>query len=109
VKPRRSNNKRNKSKEVAFKEDKIYLEGKVIETFPGTVFGVEVIRKNNLPPLLIKAALKAMLIKRRVQVIRGDMVMLEIDPEDISSEEKYIKGVIVERKNVERPNPTLTK
>ena|GEM_PF-3158396 len=108
MKPRRSNNKR-KSREVAFKEDKIYFEGKVVETFPGTIFGVEVVRKNNLPPLMIKAALKAMLIKRRVQVIRGDMVMLEIDPEDIASEEKYIKGVIVERKNIDRPAPILTK
>ena len=105
VKGNRVSKRKNRQRGPAvFQDDKIYFEGKVVETFPSAVFGVEVVRKNNLPPLSIKASLKTALKVRRVMVIKGDLVRVEINPEDMSSEEGILKGVIVERFNVERQN-----
>ena len=111
-KPRSSNSsRRRRSKISVLKEDMIYFEGKVVETFPGTVFGVEVVRKAGLPPIVIKASLKAMLIKRRVMVIKGDVVTVEINPEDLAAE-GVIRGTIVERINTNlqfNPAPVAAK
>lgn len=93
------NRRKNRNKQTKLKEEMIYFEGRVVETFPGTIFGVAVVRKAGLAPLIIKASLKAMLIKRRVMVIRGDKVTVEINPEDLATE-GMIRGTIVERINI---------
>ena len=76
----------------------IVFEGRVIETFPGPSFNVEVERKNDLPPIIIKANLKSMLIKRKVLIIKGDIVLVEVNIDDMATEDKVIKGSIVQRK-----------
>jgi translation initiation factor IF-1 len=83
----------------------IYFEGKIVETYPGTVFGVEVSRKNDLAPLMVKCSLKSLLIKKRVRIIKGDKVRVEINPEDMGNGET-LKGIIVERLPIFVPNPT---
>lgn len=94
-KPKSSQNNRRTKKQLTLKEDKIYFDGKVIETFPGTQFGIEIKRRNELPPLIVKCSLKSTLIKRRVMVIKGDEVKVEINPEEMAN--TPIKGTIVER------------
>lgn len=76
----------------------IVFEGKIVETFPGPSFNVEVERKNDLPPIIIKANLKSMLIKRKVLIIKGDVVLVEVNIDDMATEDKVIKGLIVQRK-----------
>jgi translation initiation factor IF-1 len=99
---KKSSRKKNR-RETKFQEDRIYFEGKVIETFPATVFGVEIQRKNGLAPLIVKAGLKTVLKLRKVMIIRGDNVKVEINPEDMASEDGILKGTIIERVNIPRP------
>lgn len=94
-KPKSSKNNKRTKKQLTFKEDMIYFDGRVVETFPGTQFGVEIKRRNDLPSLMIKCSLKPSLIKRRVMVIKGDEVKVEINPEEMAN--TPIRGTIVER------------
>jgi translation initiation factor IF-1 len=79
------------------KEDKIYFDGRIVDTFPSAAFGVTIERKNDLPPLYVKANLKTALKLRRVMIIKGDRVKVELDPIDMASEDGQLKGTIVER------------
>lgn len=74
----------------AFKPDMLYLEGRIFESLPGTRFKVRVERGNNLDDLYIDADLKTVYKLRRMRLIKGDYVTVEIDPsQDLS------KGTIV--------------
>jgi translation initiation factor IF-1 len=106
--PKPRGRKRRNSTVNTAKDDKIYFEGKVVETYPGTVFGVEVSRKNGLAPMFVKAGLKAVLIKKRVMIIKGDAVTVEINPEDMSSNDTTLKGIIVQRVNINLNMPAPT-
>jgi len=87
------------------KEDYIYFDNaEIVETMPGVMFKVKVTRKSldkdkELPPIFIICNLKAKLIKRRVMMIKGDRVTVEVIPSDMyfSQEENILKGTIIER------------
>lgn len=87
------------------KEDFIYFEnGIVVESLPGTTFRVKIDRQgeegNELPPIVLVCSLKTKLIKRRILVIKGDTVVVEVNPADMyyDEENNILKGIIVERK-----------
>jgi len=69
----------------------IYFEGIVVETLPGVRFTVRINRPNGLEPLEIPCITKTSL-KSRVKIIKGDSVVVELDPNDLT------QGTIVERK-----------
>lgn len=75
-----------------FKEDMIYLEGVVTEALPGVRFNVKVERSNGLEPLLIECNTKTLFKVKKIKIIKGDTVIVELDPTDLT------KGTIVERK-----------
>jgi len=95
-----SSNRRRRQYSHSASKDKatVSFEGRVVETFPGPSFNVEVMRKNDLPPIIIKCNLKSMLIKRKILIIKGDFVLVEVNLEDMATEDKIIKGLIVQRK-----------
>ncbi len=85
------------------KEDKIYFDGKVIETLPGTRFKVRVDRNKGLEPLVIDSQIKTMFKVRNIKIIKGDFVTIEVDPEtDIDAEKGITRGVIIQRLNIEK-------
>jgi translation initiation factor IF-1 len=97
------NNKRRRRVAVE-KADKIYFDkGVVIETLPGTQFKVRIDRQGkdgqSLPPIIIVANLKSQLVKARIKVIRGDLVKVEVNPEDMyfNIEQGILKGTIIQR------------
>lgn len=51
-------------------------------------------------PILIICKLKTKLIKRKVMVVKGDRVVVEVNPEDMyfNEEMTHLKGIIIERK-----------
>lgn len=73
------------------KSDKIYLYGKVVDTLPGVRFVVKIERSNGLEPLMLNCLTMAMLKVKKVKIIKGDSVEVEIDPQDLT------KGLIVTR------------
>lgn len=73
------------------KPDKIYFDGKVVDTLPGVKFVVKIERGNNLEPLMLTCQLLTMLKVKKVSIIKGDTVEVEIDPNDLT------KGLIVTR------------
>jgi translation initiation factor IF-1 len=73
------------------KSDKIYLEGVVVDTLPGVKFVVKIERSNGLEPLKLTCQTLSMLKVKRVKIIKGDSVEVEIDPSDLT------KGLIVSR------------
>ncbi len=87
-----SNLKKVKKSKIDFKEDKIYLEGVVIETLPGVRFKVRIDRPNNLDPLVIECNTKTLFKVKNIKIIKGDAVVVELDPTDLT------QGIIVERK-----------
>lgn len=86
-----SNHRRKRAK-TNFKEDKIYLEGVVTETLPGVRFNVKVERANNLEPLFMECSTKTLFKLKNIKIIKGDSVVVELDPKDLS------QGTIIERK-----------
>ncbi len=92
------------------KEDFIYFEdGVVVESLPSTTFKVRVKRltkdkitgeNKELEPMTIICHLRTKLIKRRVQIIKGDNVVVEVNPMDMffDEENNILKGTIIERK-----------
>jgi translation initiation factor IF-1 len=84
------NNNRRKRKVFKKNDEKIYFEGVVVDTLPGVRFKVKIDRKT-LEPLMLECMLKSLLKVKKVKIIRGDFVTIEIDPTDLS------KGVIVSR------------
>lgn len=107
MKKKPSSSRRRKKVSTNFKDEMIYFEGKVIETFPGTVFGVEILRKNDLPPLFIKASLKSFLKKRRLMIIKGDKVRVEVNPLEITPDTEVLKGTVVERMMTDNYRPPV--
>jgi translation initiation factor IF-1 len=88
-----SNKSKSKTaKKTKFKDNMIYFEGKVVETLPGVRFVVRIERPNGREPLEITCSTKTSLIKSRVKIIKGDSVVVELDPNDLT------QGTIVERK-----------
>ncbi len=83
---------RNKKRKPLYekKEDKIYFDGIVSEALPSVRFKVKIIRKN-LDPLILECQTKSILKVKRVKIIKGDNVTIEIDPTDLT------KGLIVSR------------
>jgi translation initiation factor IF-1 len=79
------------TKKTKFKDNMIYFEGIVVETLPGVRFTVRINRPNGLEPLEIPCITKTSL-KSRVKIIKGDSVVVELDPNDLT------QGTIVERK-----------
>jgi len=73
------------------KEDKIYLEGVVIESLPGTRFNVQVNRPN-LEPLVVLCNTRTFFKVTKIKILKGDKVEIEIDPN-----QDLTKGTIVER------------
>jgi translation initiation factor IF-1 len=87
------------------KQDLIYFDDAVvIETLPGTQFKLKVELQNNnpenpKPPIQLIASLKTKLIKKKVLIIKGDRVTVEVNPTDMyfDEETKILKGLIIER------------
>lgn len=104
-----NNNHRRKRSREPRKEDHIYFEnGSVIEALPSAQFKVKVKRltkdKNTgenveLEPIVLVCHLKAKLIKRRVMIIKGDTVVVEVNPTDMyfDEDQNILKGFIIER------------
>ena len=70
-------------KKTKFKDDMIYLQGRVMEALPGVRFVVRIERPNGLEPLEITCSTKTSL-KSRVKIIKGDSVVVELDPNDLT-------------------------
>ena len=84
-----------KSKKVQknkLKENMIYLEGTVIETLPSVRFIVRIDRPNGLEPWELTCNTKTFFKSRNIKIIKGDKVVVELDPNDLT------QGTIVERK-----------
>ena len=79
------------TKKTKFKDNMIYFEGIIVGTLPGVRFTVRINRPNGLEPLEIPCITKTSL-KSRVKIIKGDSVVVELDPNDLT------QGTIVERK-----------
>jgi translation initiation factor IF-1 len=104
-----NNNQRRTRPREPRKEDFIYFEdGLVTESLPGAQFRVKVKRltkdKNTgedieHEPIQLVCLLKTKLIKRRVLVIKGDKVVVEVNPIDMyfDEENNILKGTIIER------------
>jgi translation initiation factor IF-1 len=97
-------NSRKVRKNFVEQDSKIYFEGTVFEALPGATFRVKVKRPNKDPEaevlfFYIVAKLKAALV-RKLKVIKGDFVKVEVLPEDMyfNQEQGILKGTIVERK-----------
>jgi translation initiation factor IF-1 len=102
------NHRRRPRPREARKEDCIYFDGVVTESLPGVQFRVKVKRltkdKNTgedieLEPIHLVCHLKTKLIKRRVSIIKGDNVVVEVNPIDMyfDEENNILKGTIIER------------
>ena len=102
----RSNHKKRRPQIEERKDDFMYFDnGVVTETLPGTSFKIKVTRESadetkTIPPIILICNLKTMLIKRRVIVIKGDNVIVEVNPEDMyyDVENNLLKGTIIRRK-----------
>lgn len=89
---------RSRKKTHERREDRIYLDGKVVETLPGTRFKVRVERSKGLEPLIVDCQVKTMFKVKNIKIIKGDLVTVEIDPVvDIDPENNSAKGVIIQR------------
>lgn len=93
----KKNSYKSKVKNFSDNENLIYLEGKIVNTYPGPSFDVEVPRKNGLSPMIVRANLKTELIKKKVLIIKGDLVLVEINIEEMSRQDENIKGTLVKR------------
>jgi translation initiation factor IF-1 len=83
-------NRRRRPASYDKKEDKVYFDGVVVETLPSVRFKVKIERKN-LEPLILECLTKSILKVKKVKIIKGDFVTVEVDLEDLS------KGLIVKR------------
>lgn len=102
-KPRSSGGARKKRREITheFKPEMMYIDGVVAETLVGTRFKVKV-ERDNLDPYFIECGLKTIFKAKKIIVIRGQEVTVEVDPAlDLS------KGTIVlikRRENTQQPS-----
>jgi len=78
--------RRGKRKKI-FKRDenKIYFNGKVVETLPGTKFAVEVpaLKEGQVPQRYVCALHSSMINKSKI--VLGDPVTIEIDPYNLEN------------------------
>jgi len=79
---------------MAKAEDKITLEGTVIEALPGTQFRVELENGHE-----VLAYLSGKMRKYYIRILLGDKVQVELTPYDLS------RGRITYRYKKGRPNP----
>lgn len=61
------------------KEDRIEMEGTVIETMPNTTFKVELDNKH-----IVTAHISGRMRKNYIRIITGDRVTVELTPYDLS-------------------------
>lgn len=61
------------------KEDRIEMEGTVIETMPNTTFKVELENKH-----IVTAHISGRMRKNYIRIITGDKVTVELTPYDLS-------------------------
>ncbi len=80
---------------MAKEDDKITVEGKVIEALPGTQFKVELENGSE-----ILAYLSGKMRRHYIRILLGDMVRLEISPYDLT------RGRIVYRYRRHSARPT---
>jgi translation initiation factor IF-1 len=91
-------NRRRRQRQGERREDRIYLDGKVIETLPGTRFKVRIDRSKGLEPLIVDCQVKTLFKVKNIKIIKGDLVTVEIDPElDLDPENNLAKGIIIQR------------
>ncbi len=90
--PSRSKRRRSNHNNSEQREDRIYFKGVIIEALPGVKFKVRVERDKGLDPLIIDCQTKTLFKVRRIKILKGDSVTVEVDPmEDLT------KGVIISR------------
>ncbi len=89
--PGNNQNRRRRRRVFEKKADKIYFDGVVVDTLPGVRFKVKIERSNDLEPLILECNTKSILKVKRVRMVKGDRVSVELDPSDLS------KGLIVSR------------
>jgi translation initiation factor IF-1 len=102
----RSNHRKRRPQIEERKDIFMYFDnGIVTETLPGTTFKVKVTRESSdetksMPPIMLVCNLKTILIKKRVIIIKGDNVIVEVNPEDMyyDIENNILKGTIIRRK-----------
>jgi translation initiation factor IF-1 len=82
----------------ARKPEFIYFDGIITEALPGVKFKAKVERSKGLEPMILECQVKAIFKKRRIKIIKGDKVVIEVNPAiDIDPETGQAKGTIVER------------
>jgi len=86
--------KRRRKKTLNLDPSKIYLDGVIFETLPAAHFRVRIDRGENVEPLEVECDVKGFFKKagKRISIIKGDTVTVELDPTDDLS-----KGIIVKR------------
>ena len=89
---RNPNRKKRDKKWFERKPDMLYFEAVITDTLPGVKFIARVDRGPDLEPLMLKCDVKSCLKVKRVKIIKGDKVWLEIDPKV-----SLTHGVIVSR------------
>ncbi len=82
--------RRRGKKKYERKPDKIYFEGVVDQTLPGTRFSVRIDREDGLDPWYLDTQAKAFFVKKKIKILKGDKVNVELDPNDLS------KGIIID-------------
>ncbi|MEM1312615.1 MAG: hypothetical protein AAGF07_04085 [Patescibacteria group bacterium] len=98
IRSRSANRRRQRQRQNERREDRIYLDGKVVETLPGTKFRVKVDRTKGLDPLIVDCQVKTLFKVKNIKIIKGDFVTVEVDPElDLDPENNLAKGVIIQR------------
>jgi translation initiation factor IF-1 len=77
-----NNSRSRKKKEIKYEFDPnmIYFEGRIIESLPGAHFKVRVERDNGLEPLVIDCDLRTIYKVKRIHLIKGDFVTVEVNP-----------------------------
>lgn len=89
---KKRSSRRRSSSNTEQKDDKIYFKGVIIEALPGVKFKVKVERDKGLEPLILDCQTKTLFKVRRIKILKGDSVTVEVDPmEDLT------KGVIISR------------
>ena len=78
IRPRSS--ERGSYEEMAVKEDKIEVEGEVVEALPNTMFRVQL---DDMPDAVL-ATISGKMRKNYIRILPGDRVKVELSPYDLS-------------------------
>jgi translation initiation factor IF-1 len=71
---------RGSCEEMAVKEDKIEVEGEVVEALPSTMFRVQL---DDMPSSVL-ATISGKMRKNYIRILPGDRVKVELSPYDLS-------------------------